>query len=180
MITLQTKYIHTLQTNCNHTLQTNTFAHCKQNKSAHCKQKLLHTATKHRAHCYALPTKNITHCKQKTLHAANKRKSCARAGRCEELVHNLVPRGPFVPAFLGANFDIINMASSESDFSDAEADNGEEIAQEGLPCGSERDIIEYYFNRGLTYRHITLMLARHHRIDINERSLKRRLKDYRA
>ena len=59
----------------------------------------------------------------------------------------------------GANFDILNMTSSDSDFSDAEVnaevDDREEIVNEGLPSGSERDLIEYYFNRGLTYRQIT-------------------------
>ena len=79
-----------------------------------------------------------------------------------------------------ANFDI-NMASSDSDFSDVEAstevDDGEGIVNEGLPSGSERDLIKYYFNRGLTYRQITLMLGKHH-LDMNERTFKRRLKDY--
>ena len=50
------------------------------------------------------------------------------------------------------------MASSESDLSDVEA----EIEHEDLPRGSERELIEYYFNRGLTYRYITLMLGKHH------------------
>lgn len=68
------------------------------------------------------------------------------------------------------------MESSESDLSDAEAREG--IVHDSLPSGSERELIEYYFNRGLTYRHITLMLGKHHGIDINERTLKRRLKDY--
>ena len=67
------------------------------------------------------------------------------------------------------------MASSASDFSDVEAnaevDDGEGIVNEGLPSGSERDVIEYYFTRGLTYRQIT-------HLDLNERTLKRRLKDY--
>ena len=44
------------------------------------------------------------------------------------------------------------MASSDSDFSDVEAnaevDDGEGIVNEGLPSESERDLIEYYFNRG--------------------------------
>jgi len=66
------------------------------------------------------------------------------------------------------------MASSENDLSDVEA----EIEHENLPRGSERELIEYYFNRGLTCRYITLMLGKHHGIDINERTLKRRLKDY--
>ena len=52
----------------------------------------------------------------------------------------------------GANFDILNMASSDSDFSDVEAnaevDDGEAMVNEGLPSRSERDLIEYYFNRG--------------------------------
>ena len=59
----------------------------------------------------------------------------------------------------GANFDNLKMASSGSDFSDVEAnaelDDGEGIVNEGLPSGSERDLIEYYFNRGLTFRQIT-------------------------
>ena len=59
------------------------------------------------------------------------------------------------------------MASSDSDFSDVEAnaevDDGEGIVNEGLPSGSERDLIEYYFNRGLTYRQIT-------HLDMNERT----------
>ena len=58
------------------------------------------------------------------------------------------------------------MASSDSDFSDvevnSEVDDGEGIVNEGLPSGSERDLIEYYFNRGLTYRQITLMLENNH------------------
>ena len=62
------------------------------------------------------------------------------------------------------------MASSDSDFSDVEAnaevDDGEGIVNKGLPSGSERDLIEYYFNRGLTYRQITLMLGKHHQLDM--------------
>ena len=60
------------------------------------------------------------------------------------------------------------MASSDSDFSDVEAnaevDDGEGIVNEGLPSGSERDLID--FNRGLTYRQITLMLRKHHHLDM--------------
>ena len=63
------------------------------------------------------------------------------------------------------------MASSDSDFSDVEAnaevDDREGIVNEGLPSGSERDLIEYYFNRGLTYRQITLMLGKHHHLDMD-------------
>ena len=74
------------------------------------------------------------------------------------------------------------MESSDRDFSDVEAnaevDDGEGIVNESLPSGSERDLIEYYFNRGLTYRQITLMLAKYHHLDMNECTLKRRLKDY--
>ena len=65
------------------------------------------------------------------------------------------------------------MASSSSEDSESETSiHGE------LPQGSERDLIEYYFNRGLPYKHITLMLEKHHNIAMNERTLKRRLKNY--
>ena len=37
---------------------------------------------------------------------------------------------------------------------------------------------QYHFYRGLTYRHITLMLEKQHNITMNQRTLKRRLKDY--
>ena len=70
------------------------------------------------------------------------------------------------------------MKTSEDDLSEVEPDNGGGIVIEGLPSGSEKEVIEYYFNRGLTYREITLMLGKHHQIDMNERTLKRRLKDY--
>ena len=61
----------------------------------------------------------------------------------------------------GANFDILNMASSDSDFSDVEAnaevDDGEGILHEGLPSGSERDLIEYYlYNIYMYTRRVTL------------------------
>ena len=58
-------------------------------------------------------------------------------------------------------FHILNMASSENDLSDVEVDNGEGVAHDGLPSGSERGVIEYYFNGGLTYRHVALMLGKH-------------------
>ena len=59
------------------------------------------------------------------------------------------------------------MASSDSDVeANAEVDDGEGIVNEGLPSGSERDLIEYYFNRDLTYRQITLMLVKHHHLDM--------------
>ena len=48
----------------------------------------------------------------------------------------------------------------------AEVDDGEGIVNEGLPSGSERDLIENYFNRGLTYRQATLMLGNHHHLDM--------------
>ena len=68
------------------------------------------------------------------------------------------------------------MASDESSFS---GDSETEISTNSeLPHGSEKDLIEYYFKRGLIYKHITLMLEKHHNIVINERSLKSRLKDY--
>ena len=75
----------------------------------------------------------------------------------------------------GANFDNLKMASSDNDFSDVEAnaelDDGEGIVNEGWSSGSERDLIEYFFNRGLTYRQITLMLGKHHHLDMNECTL---------
>ena len=69
------------------------------------------------------------------------------------------------------------MATSESD-DDVFGDETEDLAgHEELPRGSERDLIEYYFYWGLTYRDMTLMLERHHNVAISERTLKRRLKD---
>ena len=58
------------------------------------------------------------------------------------------------------------------------SDVEDETEHEDLPRGSGRELIEYYFKRGLTYRCITLMLGKHHGIDMTERTLKRRLKDY--
>ena len=49
---------------------------------------------------------------------------------------------------------------------------------EELPAGSEREIIEHYFYRGFRYDDIILFLEKYHNIDINVRSLKRRLNDY--
>lgn len=70
------------------------------------------------------------------------------------------------------------MASVE-DFisSSSEDESAETTLNDDLPRGSERDVIEYYFYRGLTYRHITLKLEKQHNI-MNQRTLKRRLKDY--
>ena len=48
------------------------------------------------------------------------------------------------------------MASVEDSTSSSE-DAADTTLNEDLPRGSERDVIEYYFYRGLTYRHITLM-----------------------
>ena len=79
---------------------------------------------------------------------------------------------------LRAKFEIINMESIKDDLSQVEPDNREGIVIEGLPSGSEKEVIEYFFNRGLTYKEITLMLGKHHQIDMNERTMKRRLKDY--
>ena len=84
------------------------------------------------------------------------------------------PGGDLGPSPFPPYFNFINMASSEDDLTDVEA----ETEHEDLPRGSERELIEYYFNRGLTYRCITLMLGKHHGVDMNERTLKRRLKDY--
>ena len=71
------------------------------------------------------------------------------------------------------------MASVEDLSSSSEDESAETTLNDDLPRGSERDVIEYYFYRGLTYRHITLMLEKQHNIIMNERTLKRRLKDYR-
>lgn len=49
---------------------------------------------------------------------------------------------------------------------------------EELPCGSERELIEHYFHKGFRYRDIILFLDKHHNININIRTLKRRLNDY--
>ena len=68
------------------------------------------------------------------------------------------------------------MASVEEGSSSSE-DEAESTLNDYLPRGSERDVIEYYFYRGLTYRHITLMLEKQHNIIMNQRTLKRRLKD---
>ena len=70
------------------------------------------------------------------------------------------------------------MATSESG-DNVFGNESEDLAgHEELPRGSEKDVIEYYFYRSLTYRHLTLMLERHHNVAISERTLKRRLKDY--
>ena len=52
------------------------------------------------------------------------------------------------------------------------------LSHDELPQGSERDIIQHYFYKGLPYRHIVLMLEKHHNIRISQTTLKRRLKDY--
>ena len=70
------------------------------------------------------------------------------------------------------------MASVEDLSSSSEDESTETTLNDDLPRGSERDVIEYYFYRGLTYRHITLMLEKQHNIIMNQRTLKRRLKDY--
>ena len=62
--------------------------------------------------------------------------------------------------------------------SSSEDESAEATKHDDLPQGSERDLIEYYFYRGLMYRHITLMLEKQHNIIMNQRTLKRRLKDY--
>ena len=69
------------------------------------------------------------------------------------------------------------MASVEEGSSSSK-DEAETTLNDDLPRGSKRDVIEYYFYRGLMYRHITLMLEKQHNITMNQRTLKRRLKDY--
>lgn len=70
------------------------------------------------------------------------------------------------------------MASSGNSSSSSKNESAETTRHGDLPCGSERDVITHYFYRGLTYRHITLMLEKQHNITMNQRTLKRRLKDY--
>ena len=48
--------------------------------------------------------------------------------------------------------------------SSSEDESAEATKHDDLPQGSERDLIEYYFYRGLMYRHITLMLEKQHNI----------------
>ena len=54
------------------------------------------------------------------------------------------------------------MASDELSDNEIEAwdENHDRNTHTELLQGPERDLIEYYFNRGLTYRHITLMLEK--------------------
>ena len=71
------------------------------------------------------------------------------------------------------------MASRDQNFSSSEDEStGEVRIHEELPRGSERDVIEHYFYKGLPYRQIVLMLEKHHNLIINQRTLKRRLKDF--
>ena len=70
------------------------------------------------------------------------------------------------------------MASSTTTSSSGDNSDDETARNNDLPHGSERDIIEYYFHRGFTYRHIILLLEKQHNIVMNQRTLKRRLKDY--
>ena len=60
------------------------------------------------------------------------------------------------------------MTSSESDLNDVEAANRVENEKDNLPRGSERELIEYYFNRGHIYRNILLMSEKHHDVYMNE------------
>ena len=46
--------------------------------------------------------------------------------------------------------------------SSSEDESADATKHDDLPQGSERDLIEYYFYRGLMYRHITLMLEKQH------------------
>ena len=60
---------------------------------------------------------------------------------------------------------------------DVEAASTVENEQDDLPRGSKRELIEYYFNRGLTYSNVPLMSEKHHDVDMNEQTFKRGLKD---
>ena len=80
---------------------------------------------------------------------------------------------------IGAFFRLGNMASRDQNFSSSEDEStGEVRIHEELPRGSERDVIEHYFYKGLPYRQIVLMLEKHHNLIMNQRTLKRRLKDF--
>ena len=70
------------------------------------------------------------------------------------------------------------MGSVEDLSSSSEDESGETTLNDDLPRSSEQDVIEYCFYTGLTYRHITLMLEKQHNIIMNQRTLKRRLKNY--
>ena len=52
------------------------------------------------------------------------------------------------------------------------------LSHDDLPQGSERNIIQHYFYKGLPYRHIVLMLEKHHNIRMSQTTLQRRPKDY--
>ena len=60
----------------------------------------------------------------------------------------------------------------------AELREGKNILHEDLPRGEEREIIEFYFHKGFQYKHIVLMLDKHHGVTMNVRTLQRRLQDY--
>ena len=71
------------------------------------------------------------------------------------------------------------MASRDQNFSSSEDEStGEVRIHEELPRGSERDVIEHYFYKGLLYRQIVLMLEKHHNLITNQGTLRRRLKDF--
>ena len=70
------------------------------------------------------------------------------------------------------------MASVEDLCSSSKDESAETTLNDDLPRRSERGVIEYCFYRGLTYGHVTLMLEKQHNIIMNQRTLKRRLKDY--
>ena len=80
---------------------------------------------------------------------------------------------------IGAFFRFGNMASRDQNFTSSEDEStGEVRIHEELPRGSERDVVEHYFYKGLPYRQIVLMLEKHHNLIMNQRTLKRRLKDF--
>ena len=66
----------------------------------------------------------------------------------------------------------------ESSDDEVEPTDEHRLSHDDLPQGSERDIIQHYFYKGLPCRHIVLMLEKCHNILMSQTALKRRLKDY--
>ena len=66
----------------------------------------------------------------------------------------------------------------ESSDDEVEPTDEHPLSHDDLPQGSERDIIQHYFYKGLPYRHIVLIFEKYHNIRTSQTTLKRRLKDY--
>lgn len=75
------------------------------------------------------------------------------------------------------------MASREQ--TDSSSSDEEELAGElgihcELPSGSERELIEHYFYKGISYRQITSLLEKHHNLIMDQRTLKRFLRGFKT